>query len=98
MIEVMPLDDFVHGTITARRGVPVHVGKHTALGLERAGLVRVHQAAAPQKNKMDANPGDGPAGKTQAAGEAPPSSASPAAQASVQTTAKPSRRGARQAL
>lgn len=74
-MKVVPLTDFVHGSITAREGHPIEISDGTAVELERAGLVRVR----PTEKVV-------PAGKPQDDGQGQPSSSSPAAPASPMTT------------
>ena len=92
-MEAIPLDDFNHGSIKAKRDVPIEVSEALALDLERAGLVRI-KAKPDHANKMMLGPPENK-GNTQAAGVAQQSSASPVAQASTPTTAAMSTHGAR---
>lgn len=98
---VTATQSFDHAGIGARnRGDSFPVSARLAEDLESAGLVVIDgdaKDAPPPNNKQKPPPANKSASEHPgaAAGETPPSSASPAAQASPQTTAPPSKRGAR---
>lgn len=90
-MDVVPLQDFQHGSRRFVANVAHDVPDSLATDLERAGLVRV-KMAAPLQNKMqpDADPNPG---KALADGEGTPSASSQAAPASQTTIAPPLKRG-----
>ena len=79
MLECVPNTDFLHGTIHARKGIPLRVDDALALDWERAGLVLIKKAPE-HANKMQTehqNKGEAVPG-----GEDAPQSSSQAGQAS----------------
>lgn len=92
-VTVIPLTDFTHDSINAREGRAIpNVDKSLADEWARNNLVRLQRSAPPREPR--AREFNDP-GKAPAAGAAQQSSLSPAARASLQTTAHGSRRGGR---
>lgn len=89
-IECIPLTSFVHGAIDAHEGKAVMIEGSVADELERAGLIRVKR-----ERPAPIVPQASEAGKPPAAGVEQPSSASPAAPVSPETTSPPSDGGAK---
>jgi len=87
-VQIVPLTNFIHGPYRMRAGQAMPLSESIARDLERAGLVRIRPA--PVKASVQA-------GKETDDGQGQPSSASPAAPASRETTSRASRRGERQA-
>jgi len=93
-VEAIALTDFVHDQINAIEGKLIQplIDKTLADELVRSGLVRIRMnphAREPRPREFD-DPGKAPA-----AGRVQPSSSSPAARVSPQTTAHSSSRGGR---
>lgn len=86
-VTVIPLTEFVHGSITAHEGRPLEIDADTAAALERDGLVRIRADSVPAKKAM-------PAGKPEGDGAGQPSSALPAAPVLPKPTLPVSKRGA----
>lgn len=92
-VQTVPLTDFVHGHITGVEGRPTPMERGVAEDLERAGLLRIkHAPLAKPRSGTQAE-----AGKAPDDGAGQPSSASPVAPASPQTTSQSSRHGGRRA-
>jgi hypothetical protein len=81
MIECIPLTDFEHAAIHARKGIPFWVHDALALDFERAGIVLIKKAPE-HANKMQ--PEHANKGESVAAGEEIPVFVSPAAPVSPQ--------------
>jgi hypothetical protein len=81
-VETIPLTDFQHDDISAREGQPLWLEHSLALDLERGSLLRIIEQPM-QRGRRAAAPASG---GVRAAGEEPPSSASPAAPASEAMT------------
>lgn len=86
VVEVIPLTNFVHGSINATEQRPFWIEESVARDLERAGFVRIRMAHAIPVKRVDE-------GKVQDDGPGQPSSVSQAAPASPTTTSEPSKRG-----
>lgn len=84
MKTIVPLTEFVHGSITAREGRPIEIDDATAAELERAGLVRIRNEPPVNKAAPGKEPDDG-------AGQ--PSSVSPPAPVSTPATSPKSKPG-----
>jgi hypothetical protein len=82
-VTVVPLSDFIHGSINAREGHPVQMDNGVAADLERAGLVRIRLENVPAAAS----------GKEPDDGQGRPSSALQAAPVLQQTIAQPLKRG-----
>jgi hypothetical protein len=109
-VHVKAKDGFIHGPYNMSRGDHAVMDEHLARELshlvdvveddgdEKGKSEHANKLAGPGETKGDAASGEGSgAGNDPADGEAQPSSALPAAQASTKTTAKPSGAGAKPA-